>query len=131
MTSDNRAVPPRPPARDLLSRGFGVRSPGGPQRRRRPAHRPGTADGRVHYRPIRGDADFESHAGRGRGAAARPDPGDPRRSVDAWLRVPEAEETTLDGYHGYVRRCIKPALGDLPISKITAQLLEEFYAELR
>ncbi|MEJ7705739.1 MAG: hypothetical protein WKF47_19945 [Geodermatophilaceae bacterium] len=51
--------------------------------------------------------------------------------MDAWLRVHEAEETTLDGYHGYVRRCIKPALGDLPISKITAQLLEEFYAELR
>ena len=52
-------------------------------------------------------------------------------ALDAWLRVHEAEETTLDGYHGYVRRCIKPALGDLPISKITAQLLEEFYAELR
>ncbi len=52
-------------------------------------------------------------------------------ALDAWLRVHEVEETTLDGYHGYVRRCIKPALGDVPLSKVTAQLLEEFYAELR
>jgi integrase len=52
-------------------------------------------------------------------------------ALDKWLTVHEAEESTLDGYRGYIRRSIKPALGDAPISKITAQLLEEFYADLR
>jgi len=28
------------------------------------------------------------------------------RALDAWLRTHEAEETTLDGYRGYVRRTI-------------------------
>ena len=27
-------------------------------------------------------------------------------ALDAWLRVHEAEETTLEGYHGYARRCV-------------------------
>ncbi|WP_219417621.1 tyrosine-type recombinase/integrase [Pseudonocardia nigra] len=52
-------------------------------------------------------------------------------ALDAWLRTHEAEETTLDGYRGYIRRSIKPALGAVPIGKVTVQLLEEFYAELR
>jgi integrase len=53
------------------------------------------------------------------------------RALEAWPRTHEAEETTLDGYRGYVRRTIEPALGDVPIGKATAQVLEEFYAELR
>ncbi len=52
-------------------------------------------------------------------------------ALDAWLRTHEAEETTLDGYRGYIRRTIDPALGAVPLGKITPQLLEEFYAELR
>jgi len=48
-------------------------------------------------------------------------------ALDAWLRLHEAEETTLDGYRGYVERTIKP----VSIGKVTAQVLEEFYAELR
>jgi integrase len=52
-------------------------------------------------------------------------------ALEAWLRTHEAEETTLDGYRGYVRRTIEPALGTVPIAKITAQVLEELYAELR
>ena len=52
-------------------------------------------------------------------------------ALDRWLRVHEAEESTLDGYRGYIRRNIKPALGDQPVGKITPALLEEFYAELR
>jgi integrase len=52
-------------------------------------------------------------------------------ALEAWLRTHEAEETTLDGYRGYVRRTIEPALGDVPIGKITPQVLEEFYADLR
>jgi integrase len=52
-------------------------------------------------------------------------------ALESWLRTHEAEETTLDGYRGYIRRTISPALGDVPISKITPQVLEEFYANLR
>lgn len=52
-------------------------------------------------------------------------------ALDAWLQVHEAEESTLDGYRGYIRRSIKPALGEVPIGKVTPQLLEEFYADLR
>jgi len=52
-------------------------------------------------------------------------------ALDAWLRVHEAEESTLRSYDRYGRRYIKPALGAVPLAKITAQVLEEFYAELR
>ncbi len=52
-------------------------------------------------------------------------------ALEAWLRTHEAEETTLDGYRGYVRRTIEPALGSVPLAKVSAQVLEEFYAELR
>ena len=52
-------------------------------------------------------------------------------ALDAWLRTHEAEETTLDGYRGYVRRTIEPALATVPLAKLTPQVLEEFYAELR
>src|SRR3954447_419976 len=52
-------------------------------------------------------------------------------ALAAWLRTHEAEETTLDGYRGYVRRTIEPALGAVPIAKITPQTLEELYADLR
>ncbi len=41
-------------------------------------------------------------------------------ALEAWLRTHEAEETTLEGYRGYVRRTIEPALGTVPIAKITA-----------
>ena len=52
-------------------------------------------------------------------------------ALDAWLRTHEAEETTLDGYRGYVRRTIEPGLATVPLAKLTAQVLEEFYADLR
>jgi integrase len=52
-------------------------------------------------------------------------------ALEAWLRTHEAEETTLDGYRGYVRRTIELALGAVPLAKITPQVLEEFYADLR
>ncbi|WP_252443964.1 tyrosine-type recombinase/integrase [Pseudonocardia humida] len=51
--------------------------------------------------------------------------------LEAWLRIHEAEASTLDGYRGYVRRTIEPALGAVPLSKLTPQVLEEFYADLR
>jgi integrase len=52
-------------------------------------------------------------------------------ALDAWLKVHEAEESTLRSYNRYARRYIKPALGDVALGKVTAQLLEELYAELR
>jgi integrase len=52
-------------------------------------------------------------------------------ALDAWLEVHEGEVTTIDGYRGYIERTIKPALGDEPISKLSARTLEQFYAQLR
>ena len=54
-----------------------------------------------------------------------------RAAMDAWLRVLDVEETTRESYEQYARNHLYPAFGDEPISRITAQLLEAFYAELR
>lgn len=43
----------------------------------------------------------------------------------------EVEANTRQGYEAYIRKHIKPALGDVPIGKVTAKMLEDFYAELR
>lgn len=51
--------------------------------------------------------------------------------MDAWLRIHEVEENTRQGYEAYTRNHIKPALGHVPVGKVTARLLEEFYADLR
>jgi integrase len=37
------------------------------------------------------------------------------RALEAWLRTHEVEASTLDGYRGYVRRAIEPALGAIPL----------------
>lgn len=52
-------------------------------------------------------------------------------ALDAWLKVHEVEDNTRQGYEAYIRKHIKPALGDVPVGKVTATMLEEFYAELR
>ncbi|WP_020578019.1 hypothetical protein [Actinopolymorpha alba] len=52
-------------------------------------------------------------------------------TLDAWLQVHEADEQTLEGYRGYAERAIKPALGDVPIAKVSARVLEQFHAQLR
>lgn len=52
-------------------------------------------------------------------------------ALDSWLRVHEGEWTTLAAYRSYVERTIKPALGEMPLAKINARVLEEFYAQLR
>jgi integrase len=52
-------------------------------------------------------------------------------AVDAWLAVHEVEQNTRKGYETHARLYIKPALGDVPIGKINAQMLEQLYAELR
>jgi integrase len=52
-------------------------------------------------------------------------------TITEWLRTSEHEDSTREGYRGYIKRTIQPALGDVPITKITARMLETFYAELR
>jgi integrase len=54
-----------------------------------------------------------------------------RVAIEEWLKIHELEETTREGYEMYARRYINPALGDEPVSNISARLLEQFYAELR
>lgn len=54
-----------------------------------------------------------------------------RVAIEEWLKVHELEETTRDGYEMYARNYINPALGNEPVSKISARVLEQFYAELR
>lgn len=52
-------------------------------------------------------------------------------ALDEWLGNHEVEESTLDGYRGYVHRPIEPALGAVPIAKVTPKTLEDLYAALR
>ena len=43
----------------------------------------------------------------------------------------DIEDTTRHGYVGYIERTIRPALGNVPVSKLSARTLETFYGELR
>ncbi|MGH3963035.1 MAG: tyrosine-type recombinase/integrase [Pseudonocardiaceae bacterium] len=52
-------------------------------------------------------------------------------ALDAWLKVHEVEENTRQGYEAYIRRHIKPTLGQVPVGKVSAKMLEDLYAELR
>src|SRR6266508_2366582 len=52
-------------------------------------------------------------------------------TINAWLEVHEAEDSTIDNYKLLVRRHIAPALGEVPISKIGTRSLEQLYAQLR
>jgi integrase len=52
-------------------------------------------------------------------------------AISEWLRTADIEDSTRDGYVGYIDRVIGPALGKLPIDKIGARDLENLYAELR
>jgi integrase len=52
-------------------------------------------------------------------------------AIDEWLRTADIEDTTRHGYVGYIERSIRPALGDVPVGKLTTRMLETFYGELR
>lgn len=54
-----------------------------------------------------------------------------RMIMEDWFRTAELEPSTRDSYQVYMRRYIYPVLGDEPIGKVTARVLERFYAELR
>jgi integrase len=51
--------------------------------------------------------------------------------LDEWLPGAELGPNTRDNYAGLINRFIRPALGDLPLSRITPQRIERFYGELR
>jgi integrase len=51
--------------------------------------------------------------------------------IARWLEAADLELSTRDGYEGYIRRNILPALGDLPLRRLDAETLDRFYAHLR
>jgi len=51
--------------------------------------------------------------------------------LDRFFEVADLEMTTRLTYEGYTRRNIRPALGDLPLRKLTADVLDRFYAQMR
>ena len=51
--------------------------------------------------------------------------------IDAWLQVHDADQSTIAGYETHARLYLKPALGDVPIAKVSARSLEQLYAQLR
>lgn len=52
-------------------------------------------------------------------------------AIDKWLSTVELEDSTRDGYLGYIERTIRPALGAVQARKLSAMTLEKLYAELR
>ncbi|MFD8492040.1 tyrosine-type recombinase/integrase [Amycolatopsis sp. NPDC059657] len=54
-----------------------------------------------------------------------------RIALADWLRLLEIEDSTRETYEMYARRFLYPALGAVPLAKISARVLEEFYADLR
>jgi integrase len=52
-------------------------------------------------------------------------------TIDAWLNVHDADANTLAGYETHARLYVKPALGHVAVGKVTAQALEQLYADLR
>lgn len=51
--------------------------------------------------------------------------------LDEWLPGAELGANTRDNYAGLIERFIRPALGALPLSRVTPQRIERFYGELR
>jgi integrase len=54
-----------------------------------------------------------------------------RAAFEKWLRVHELEEGTREDYARYARMHFYPVFGDEPVARVSADMLEEFYAELR
>ncbi|MGW9023089.1 tyrosine-type recombinase/integrase [Streptomyces sp. NPDC055722] len=51
--------------------------------------------------------------------------------LDRWLSVAELDETSYERAEGIIRNYLKPTFGDLKAGKLTAEMLELFYARLR
>ncbi|MEU6131418.1 hypothetical protein ABZ805_19780 [Saccharopolyspora sp. NPDC047091] len=52
-------------------------------------------------------------------------------ALEEWMRTNEIEESTSNTYRGYINRTIVPTLGEQPVNKISARMLESFYSDLR
>jgi integrase len=50
--------------------------------------------------------------------------------LDRWLELAQLELTTRDTYQAYLRRHVRPALGTLPLRKLTVDGLDRFYLRL-
>jgi integrase len=50
--------------------------------------------------------------------------------LDRWLELAQLELTTRDTYQAYLRRHVRPALGNLPLRKLTVDVLDRFYLRL-
>jgi hypothetical protein len=51
--------------------------------------------------------------------------------LEEWLPGAELGANTRDNYAGLIERFIRPALGALPLTKLTPHRIERFYGELR
>jgi integrase len=51
--------------------------------------------------------------------------------LDAYLEVVDVEPTTKIRYEGDIRRHIRPAFGKLQLGRVTPEVLDRFYAQLR
>lgn len=54
-----------------------------------------------------------------------------RAAMEKWLRIHEVDASTRESYETYARLHLYPIFGDLPVGRVSAEMLEEFYAELR
>lgn len=52
-------------------------------------------------------------------------------ALDQWFPLHDVEDSTKESYELYIRRYIRPTIGDEPIGKVTALVLESLYAQLR
>src|SRR4029453_12030175 len=50
--------------------------------------------------------------------------------LDRWLELAQLELTTRDTYQAYLRRHVRPALGTLPLRKLTVDGLDRFSPRL-
>jgi integrase len=51
--------------------------------------------------------------------------------LDRWLEVVELEKTTRNSVVGRLNRHVRPVLGAVSVSRLDAETLESFYAQLR
>ncbi len=50
--------------------------------------------------------------------------------LDRWLEVAQLELTTRSVYEAYIRRHVRPALGSVPLRKLSVDVLDRFYLRL-
>jgi integrase len=51
--------------------------------------------------------------------------------MDRYLDILAVEDTTLRTYESYARRYVRPALGELQVGRVDAEVLDSLYAQLR